>query len=86
MYAVLEEINDNIARFVPDSKDEAVYLSIEKIPEPYEIGDVFFVEKRTESSVYLKKVDKEKKRRLQSNYIKRQKLLDRSNKNKSEKY
>lgn len=76
MYVVLEEIEGDIARLVPDSAQEPLYVPVTKLPRSYEIGDVFQVEDREGSlEVSLKRDAKETEKRLEANRSKRKRLL-----------
>lgn len=61
MYAVLESIDNDMAGFVPDSQEDMIYVPINKIPEPYEVGDVFFIERTHQPNMILKKDSEEKR-------------------------
>lgn len=75
MHAVLEEIENNIACLVPDSKQAPIYIPVASLPSSYTIGDVFVIEVRNETVVFLETDNAEKERRLSSNRSKRERLL-----------
>lgn len=79
MHVTLEEIDNNIACLVPDSADKPIYMHKKKLPQPYEIGDVFIVRNATDDQIYLEKDEEEKEKRLMLNRLKREALLKRSN-------
>ncbi|MER2063197.1 MAG: hypothetical protein ABS873_00975 [Alkalibacterium sp.] len=77
MYVVLEEVEEGIARLIPDSSSEALYIPVRELPETYEIGDVFLIEDTFGSGgTILKKDNSERDRRLKINQKKREKLLN----------
>lgn len=78
MYVVLEEIEEDTARLVPDSSNKPLYVPVNQLPPLYEVGDVFLVEEKQESRIYLKRDNKEKDRRLRANRSKRKKLLSKT--------
>ncbi|WP_368644980.1 hypothetical protein AB4027_08255 [Alkalibacterium putridalgicola] len=87
MYVVLEEIEGETARLVPDSSKEPLYVPVGELPEDYELGDVFLVEKKQDrAAIYLKRDIKEKERRLEVNRCKRKRLLNKSLNKKPDKH
>ena len=78
MYVVLEEIENEMARLVPDSSDLPIYLAVKKMPRSYAVGDVFNVKVSHDHQLILEKDDREKERRLTSSEAKRRELLRRS--------
>ncbi len=84
MHAVLEEVENNIACLVPDSKQDPIYVSVKALPSTYEIGDVFKVDTHNGKVILLEKDIAEKERRLSNNRSKRERLLKRSMEKKRE--
>lgn len=80
MYAVLEEIENNLATLILDSKEPPIIVPVTHLPYPYQIGDVFLVEKQGQQWVIISNEGEEKQRRLEANKNKRERLLKRSNK------
>ena len=78
MYAVLEEIENNLATLVLDSKDTPIVVPVTELPHPYQRGDVFVVEKREQQWVIVSSDSDEKQKRLTENKSKRERLLKRS--------
>lgn len=76
MYVVLEEIEEDVARLVPDSRKAPLFVPIAKLPIPYTIGDVFLVEYNQDAEMYLKRDLHEKERRLNESQAKRKRLLN----------
>lgn len=84
MYAVLEEIENNLATLILDSKNSPIIISESELSRPYKIGDLFLVEKQGEKWVVISNEREEKQRRLMASKIKREKLLERSSKRKND--
>lgn len=79
MYAVLEEVENNLACLVPDSGGDPIYLPEKALPESFEIGDVYHIQVKDNGHYQLKKDTEEKENRLSENEMKRKRLLKRSN-------
>ncbi|GAA0355167.1 hypothetical protein GCM10008932_05220 [Alkalibacterium iburiense] len=84
MYAVLEEIENNLATLVLDTKDTPIIVPVTELPQPYQKGDVFVVEKRDQQWVVVSIDRDEKQKRLNENKSKRERLLKRSRRNESD--
>lgn len=84
MYAVLEEIENNYATLILDSKAPPIVVPVSQLPHPYKRGDVFFVERQNLQWVVVSNDVDEKERRLKANRMKREKLLNRSRSEKDE--
>jgi len=78
MFAVLEEIENNLATLIPDSKEKPIRIPLSALPTPYQLGDVFKVEKKEHEWVVTVNDGMEKEKRLAANKSKRERLLGRS--------
>lgn len=77
---VLEEIEDHVARLVPELSDEPLYVRVTTLPDSFEIGDVFRAEKGQGSKICLKRDLKEN----EATRSKRKRLLSKSQNEKGE--
>lgn len=77
MYVIFEEIENETAVLIPDSKMSAIHISLSDMPEEAAIGDVFVADNTTGKWV-LTKDEAEKNRRIAVSRKKREKLLKRS--------
>lgn len=84
MYAVLEEIENNLATLVLDTKETPIIVPVTELPQPYKRGDVFLVEKRERQWVIVSIDKNEKQKRLNKNKNKREQLLKRSSRNEND--
>ncbi|MGX7420586.1 DUF3006 family protein [Carnobacterium gallinarum] len=78
MKLVLEEIDDRIARLIPDNGTAPYYLTVDDLPKDYQIGDVLnlsYLKTETSTLRKIEKVANEKEKRLKEMKAKREALL-----------
>lgn len=81
MKAVFEEINGEMAVFIPDDLPKTYELPVTSLPESARMGDVFEVSVNEEDEIKLgERLPKEREKRERSAKRKREQLLKRSNK------
>lgn len=80
MRAVVEEIENNFVCFVPDNKEEAIYIEKRKLPKSVKVKDVVELVYQAGEVVEVISLEEEKEKRLEANRLKREKLLKRKKK------
>lgn len=84
MKMVLEEIEENIARLIPDSGAAPFYLEIKHLPEKCQLGDVlnvYYQKENNQTTRLIEKLPNEAEQRLALMKAKREALLKRTKKN-----
>lgn len=76
--ALLEEVENGRAHFVPQEKGEKdLYVSETLLPKDYQVGSLYSIEKK-EKDIVFKRMKGETEAQLNKVSEKRKKLLDRS--------
>lgn len=80
MRVVVEEIQQDIVCLIPDTPNEAIYVKRTELPDALQIGDVLEVVQQKGKVLSVQMLPNEKKKRLEENRLKREKLLKRKKK------
>lgn len=80
MRVSVEEIEEQMICLIPDHKKEAIYVKKEELPQSIRVGDILELEMEQGRIHSVKKLDKEKKKRLETSKKKRELLLKRKKK------
>lgn len=78
MRVVLESIDENLARLVPDDKSDEIIISKALLPKTSKVGDVLEMmlsENKTATDYTFELLTDETKKRMRNNRKKREKLL-----------
>lgn len=76
MQVVLESIDENLARLVPDDKSDEIIISKARLPKTSKVGDVLeMMQNETGGDYVFELLTAETKKRMQNNKNKRERLL-----------
>lgn len=80
MRVVVEEVTAEQVCLIPDKQAKALYVNRSDLPQSIQIGDVIDIVLENGKVVSAQVVPLEKKKRLEENRLKREKLLKRKKK------